>query len=170
MDRDEDDIKLEIEGMEEEAPQAEAAEEESAPAGPAAAEKEEETESPLDILKKNVREDERRNSASSSLLEAVTGGILYRPFLRSQLWVIVIIIMFTVGYVAVRYQCQQDMIAIDGKEKELQDAKYRALASESALTERCRESRIIEALKAGGDSTLKVSQKKPYVVKVAREQ
>lgn len=126
----------------------------------------EQEETPLDILKKNVREDEQRRSYSSGFVNVITGGILYGPFLRSQLWVIILVAMFVIAYIAVRFQCQRDFIKIGEMEEELLDYKYRALASSSVLTEKCRESYILEALKANNDSTLKVSKKPPFIVEI----
>ena len=77
--------------------------------------------------------------------------------------------MFTVFYVAFRYQCQLDMIAIDKLEKELEDAKYKALSSSSALTERCRESHILEMLRANKDSLLHPSEQPPYIINIPEE-
>jgi hypothetical protein len=75
-------------------------------------------------------------------------------------------VVFVIAYVGFRYQCQQDLIRIDEKESELKDAKYKALSSQSTLTERCRESQVLEALKQQKDSTLKISDQPPYIIKV----
>ena len=75
-----------------------------------------------------------------------------------------LIVIFSIIYVAFRYQCQQDMIAIDKMEKELLDAKYKALSSSSTLTEKCRESHVLEALKANKDSMLHISDQPPYII------
>ncbi len=74
--------------------------------------------------------------------------------------------VFTIVYVAFRYQCQQDMIAIDKLENELKDAKYKALSSSSTLTERCRESHVLELLKNRNDSLLRPSDQPPYIINV----
>jgi hypothetical protein len=75
-------------------------------------------------------------------------------------------VVFTVVYVAFRYQCQQDMIAIDKLEKEVLDAKYRALSCSSTLTEKCRESHVLEALKQNKDSLLHVANQPPYLINI----
>ncbi len=86
--------------------------------------------------------------------------------MRSQIWLFVLIVVFTIVYVAFRYQCQQDMIAIDKLENELKDAKYKALSSSSTLTERCRESHVLELLKNRNDSLLRPSDQPPYIINV----
>jgi hypothetical protein len=58
------------------------------------------------------------------------------------------------------------MIAIDKMEKELLDAKYKALSSNSTLTEKCRESHVLDALKHNKDSVLHVSDQPPYIINV----
>lgn len=108
--------------------------------------------------------------ASALTLKTILGGdILYAEVLRKQLWLIVLVVFFTIIYVAFRYQCQQDMIAIDKLETELKDAKYKALSSSSTLTERCRESHVLEILKNNKDSLLKASDQPPYIINVPEE-
>ena len=59
-----------------------------------------------------------------------------------------------------------DLIAIDKMEKELLDAKYKALSSNSTLTEKCRESHVLDALKNNKDSLLHVADQPPYIINV----
>ena len=85
---------------------------------------------------------------------------------RSQIWLFVLIVAFTIVYVAFRYQCQQDMIKIDKLEGQLKDAKFKALSSSSTLTEKCRESRVLELLKENKDSLLHQADQPPYIIEV----
>jgi hypothetical protein len=48
----------------------------------------------------------------------------------------------------------------------LLDAKYKALSSSSTLTEKSRESHVLEALKQNRDSLLHISDQPPYIVNV----
>ena len=107
---------------------------------------EEQIESAIKIIKERAREDDSKSS-SLSLREILGGDILTTQVVRSQVWLLVIIVGFVIAYVAFRYQCQQDFIAIDKMEKELKDAKYRALTTSSTLTEKSRESRVLDELK-----------------------
>ena len=77
-----------------------------------------------------------------------------------------LVVFFTVVYVAIRYQCQQDIIQIDKMERELKDAKYKALSSSSTLTERCRESQVLKVLRENHDSLLQISDQPPYIINV----
>ena len=86
--------------------------------------------------------------------------------LRKQIWLIVLIAAFTLIYVSNRYNCQKDMLEINELNEKLKDAKYRALASSSELTERCRESHVLELLKTNKDSTIQVADQPPYIIKI----
>ncbi len=123
-------------------------------------------ETALQILKENAKEDDPKPSASLTFKKIIGGDILSADIVRSQIWLFVLIVVFTIVYVALRYQCQQDMIAIDKLENELKDAKYKALSSSSTLTERCRESHVLELLKNRNDSLLRPSDQPPYIINV----
>lgn len=69
-------------------------------------------------------------------------------------------------YISNRYSCQQYLIQIDNLDKELKDAKYKALSSTSLLTEMSRESRVLEQLRVSKDSTLHISKQPPYIINV----
>ena len=122
--------------------------------------------STLELLRQSVSEEDEVPASSLTLRTILGGDILYAEMLRKQLWLIVLIVFFTIIYVAFRYQCQQDMISIDKLEVTLKDAKYKALSSSSTLTERCRESHVLELLKSNKDSLLKVSEQPPYIINI----
>ncbi len=124
----------------------------------------------IERLKNDEADDDDHFSGGSMKLRKILGGdILNGDVVRSQIWVMVLVVLFTVVYVAVRYQCQQDMIAIDKLENELKDAKYKALSSSSTLTEMCRESHILELLKDNNDSLLKAAEQPPYIITIPEE-
>lgn len=127
---------------------------------------EQKIEETIEIIRASVTEEESRPAATLTLKKVIGGDILTAAMVRSQLWLFVLIVSFTIVYVAFRYQCQQDMILIDKLEKKLKDAKYRALASSSELTERCRESHVLELLKTNKDSTIQVADQPPYIIKI----
>lgn len=133
------------------------------------AETEEQLESTLKIIKETAREDDPKPSPTLTLRKILGGDILNAKLVRSQIWLFVVIVVFTIVYVAFRYQCQQDMITIDKMETELKDAKYKALSSSSNLTERCRESHILEILKNNKDSLLHIADQPPYIINVPEE-
>lgn len=134
------------------------------------AEAEQKIEQALQKLKESVTEDDPRPSPALTLKKILGGDILNASLVRSQVWLFVLIVAFTVVYVAIRYQCQQDIITIDKKEQELKDAKYRALSCSSRLTERCRESRVLDMLRANKDSLIHVADQPPYIINVGEEE
>ncbi len=99
-------------------------------------------------------------------LKQIVGGDYLLMLVRNHIWLIVLIVMIATIYVGFRYQCQQDMIKIDQLEKDLVDAKYKAMASSSNLTEMCRQSHVLQALRANQDSLLHISDQPPYKIEV----
>ncbi len=120
----------------------------------------------LKELKAQVSEDEQTPVGALTLRKILGGDILSAVPVRRQVWLILLIVLFMVVYVAIRYQCQQDMIKISQLETELKDAKYRALSSSSTLTERCRESQVLEVLRQNQDSVLHASDQPPYIINI----
>ena len=129
-----------------------------------AAEMKEQAKKTIQKIKEKVREDDPRPSSTMTLRTILGGDFLTAEMVRHQIWLIILVVVFAIVYVAFRYQCQQDLITIDKKEKELLDAKYKALSSSSTLTEKCRESHVLDALKNNKDSVLKISDQPPYII------
>ena len=122
--------------------------------------------SALEMLKNSVSEEDSKPTKQLSLKTILGGDILNAELVRRQLWLIVIVVVFIIAYVASRYQCQQDIIKIANLEMERKDAKYRALSISSKLTERSRESHVLKLLKENNDSLLKASDQPPYIINV----
>ncbi len=120
----------------------------------------------LKELKETVSEDDTVPVGTLKLRKILGGDFLSADLVRRHIWAFILVMLFTVVYVAFRYQCQQDMILIDKKESQLKDAKYKALSSSSTLTERCRESQVLRVLRQVGDSLLHVSDQPPYIINI----
>ena len=118
----------------------------------------------LKEIKKNVSEDDILPVGTLTLRKILGGDFLSAELVRHNIWLLVLIVFFTVVYVAFRYQCQQDLILIDKKKAELKDAKYKALSSSSTLTERCRESQVLRKLRQNKDTLLHISDQPPYII------
>jgi hypothetical protein len=103
-------------------------------------------------------------SATFTLRKILGGDWLTTDFLRRQIGVILLIVGFTIVYISNRYSCQKDMLEIDRLNNELTDAKYKALSSSSELTEKCRESNVLEMLQNNKDSVLKIPNQPPYII------
>lgn len=124
----------------------------------------------LKEIKQSVSEDDTVPVGTLTLRKILGGDFLSAELVRHNIWPLVLVVFFTVIYVAFRYQCQQDMILIDKMEGQLKDAKYKALSSSSTLTERCRESQVLEMLRQRNDSLLHPSTQPPYIINVPEKE
>ena len=80
-----------------------------------------------------------------------------------------LIVLITIVYVGVRYQCEQDVLEIDQLEKDLVNAKYKAMSSSSNLTELCRQSNVLKVLHENEDTLLQFSDQPRYIIDVPEE-
>ncbi len=117
-------------------------------------------------IREQAREEDALPSASYTLRKILGGDFLTADFMRKQIGVIILVAFMTMIYVSNRYSCQQDMIEINELQKELKDAKYKALASSSQLTEICRESNVLDMLRNNKDSVLHIPNQPPYIITV----
>ena len=129
-----------------------------------AAEVKEQARKTLQMIKEQAKEEDPKLTPTLTLRTILGGDFLTADMVRRQIWLFMLMVVFTIVYVAFRYQCQQDLIAIDKLEKEVLDAKYKALSCSSTLTEKCRESHVLEALKQNRDSLLHVPDQPPYKI------
>ena len=120
----------------------------------------------IQMIKESASEEDPKPSGQLNLRTILGGDLLTTEVVRSQIWLFVLIVAFSIVYVAFRYQCQQDMIAIDKLEQKLTDAKYKALSSSSTLTEKCRESHVLDILEQNQDSLLHQADQPPYIIEV----
>ena len=120
----------------------------------------------LEKIKETASEEDPRPSQQLNLRTILGGDLLTTQIVRSQIWLFIMIVVFTIVYVAFRYQCQQDMLTIDRLEGQLKDAKFKALSSSSTLTEKCRESHVLDILKQNKDSLLHQADQPPYIIEI----
>ena len=125
--------------------------------------------STLEKIRNTVKEDTPKPTSQISLQKLLGGDLLNGDTMRRQIWLIVLVTFFVLIYIAARYQCQQDIIEIDKLEKELAEAKYKAMSSSSELTERCRESHLLKMLQANNDSLIRPSELPPYKINIPEE-
>lgn len=123
----------------------------------------------LKIIKETASEEDPKPSQQLTLRTILGGDMLTTQMVRSQIWLFVLVVFFAIVYVAFRYQCQQDLLTIDKLEGELKDAKFKALSSSSTLTEKCRESHVLDLLKQSNDSLLHQADQPPYIIDVPEE-
>lgn len=122
-----------------------------------------------EVIKQNATEEESPLSKNFTLNKILGGDILTSATIRRQIWVFLLIAFFTLIYISNRYSCQQDLIEIDKLQERLQDAKFKALSSSSQMTERSRESNVLELLRSNSDSTLKTPNQPPYIITVPED-
>ena len=117
-----------------------------------------------EVIEENAREDEKPFSSTLALRTILGGDILNTQAIRRQVWLIIIITIFSILYVSNRYSCQKQQITIDKLNTDLRKAKYKTLSLSSVLTERCRESHVAEMLRANNDSTIHPADQPPYII------
>lgn len=117
-------------------------------------------------IKETATEEDPKPSGQVTLRTILGGDLLSAQSVRSQIWLFLVIVAFTIVYVAFRYQCQQDLITIDKMENQLKDAKFKALSSSSTLTEKCRESHVLDILKQNKDSMLHQADHPPFIIQI----
>lgn len=127
---------------------------------------EEDVQNLQEAIKEQAREDEQEHSTTFTLRKILGGDFLTAQMLRRQIGVVLLILAFIFIYISNRYSCQKSLIEIDQLNTVLQDAKYKALSSASELTEKCRESNVLNMLQAQHDSTLHIPNQPPYIVDV----
>jgi len=120
----------------------------------------------IEKIKQTASEEDPRPSSQLKLRTILGGDLLTTQMVRSQIWLFIMIVAFSLVYVAFRYQCQQDMITIDKLESKLKDAKFKALSASSTLTAKSRESHVLEMLKQNKDSLLHQADQPPYIIEV----
>ena len=114
-------------------------------------------------------EEEAPLSSNFTLRKILGGDILTAPIIRRQIWLLILVVFFIIIYISNRYSIQKDLIEIDQLQKELQDAKYKALSSSSQITEKSRESNVLDMLKNNKDSILHIATQPPYIINVPEE-
>ena len=135
---------------------------------PEVEEPKEELPSALQRMKESASEDDETPVGSLTLKQIVGGDYLFAA-VRHHVILIMFIVFFIIVYVGVRYQCEQDVLEINQLEKELVNAKYKAMSSSSNLTEMCRQSNVLKVLRENQDTLLKLSDQPPYIIKVPKE-
>ena len=111
----------------------------------------------LQRIKESASEDDDAPVGSLSLKQIVGGDYLF-ALVRHHIVLILFIVFFLVFYIGVRYL-----------EKELVDAKYKALSSSSNLTELCRQSNVLKVLRENQDTLLHLSDQPPYIIEVPED-
>lgn len=121
------------------------------------------------LVEEQAREDERPLSANFTLRKILGGEFLTARILRQQIWLIMLVVAFTIVYISNRYSCDKQRIEIAKLSKELEEAKFKAMSSTSDLTEVSRESNVLEMLRQNKDSVLHIPSQPPYIINVPEQ-
>ena len=121
------------------------------------------------IVEEIAREDERPMSSNFSLKKILGGEFLQAKIIKQYKWLIVIIVGFMIVYVSNRYSCDQKRIQISKLNKELEEAKFRAMTTTSELTKISRESNVLQMLQNCKDSVLHIPNQPPYIINVPEQ-
>ena len=119
-----------------------------------------------EVIAKQATEEEAPLSSNFTLKKILGGDILTAQIIRHQIWLIILVAVFIIIYISNRYSIQKDLIELDKLQTELQDAKYKALSSSSQITEKSRESNVLEMLKNNKDSVLHIATQPPYIINI----
>ena len=122
-----------------------------------------------EVIAKQAIEEEASGSSSFTLRKILGGDILTAQIIRRQIWLVILIVFFVIIYISNRYNIQNDTIELDKLQKELQDTKYKALSTSSQITEKSRESNVLDMLKNNKDSVLHIATQPPYIINVPEE-
>lgn len=122
-----------------------------------------------EVIAKQAIEEEASGSSSFTLRKILGGDILTAQIIRRQIWLVILIVFFVIIYISNRYNIQNDIIELDKLQKEQQDTKYKALSTSSQITEKSRESNVLDMLKNNKDSVLHIATQPPYIINVPEE-
>lgn len=117
-----------------------------------------------EVIEENAREDEKPFSSTMALRTILGGDILDTQAIRKQVWLILLITFFSILYISNRYSCQQQQIKINQLNKTLEASRYKTLSLSSELTERCRESHVLQMLRTNNDSVIQPADQPPYII------
>lgn len=123
---------------------------------------------PLSVLaemKKQVREDDTP-AKDKRRLRDIVGGDFLTKIVHRHIWLILLLVVLTTCYIAVRYQCQQDKIDIINLEQEVNDMKFKALSSSSDLTVMCRQSNLEQLLRNNQDTLFRNNMEPPFRIDI----
>ena len=126
-------------------------------------------ESLKEAIVRQAIEEEASDSSNYTLRKILGGDILTAQIIRRQIWLVILIVFFVVIYISNRYSIQNDLIELSKLQIQLQDVKYKALSTSSQITEKSRESNVLDMLKNHKDSTLHIATQPPYIINVPEE-
>ena len=105
-----------------------------------------------------------------TLREILGGDILMNGWLKKQMGLILMCVLFAILYITNRYSSQQEIIEIEKLKTELTELRYYALTRSSELTTKTRQSQVEASLRHTADSLLASPKEPPFVIKQNKEE
>ena len=94
------------------------------------------------------------------------GGVIIARAVQRQIGLVLLVCAFLIIYISNRYLCQKKVVEIAKTERQMRDMHNKAVACTSMLTEKSRESYVMQLLSAYGDSTLTVPNEPPFLIRI----
>lgn len=116
-------------------------------------------------LQELVQSDGVEEESNISLKKILGGDILTTDWIKRQLGLFVLCLIFIIIYITNRYSAQQETIELEKLKIELQEIKYHALTRSSELTVKTRQSQVEDKLKQTKDSMLTSPKEPPFLIK-----
>ena len=91
-------------------------------------------------------------------------------WLKKQMGLILMCVLFAILYITNRYSSQQEIIEIEKLKTELTELRYYALTRSSELTTKTRQSQVETSLRHTADSLLASPKEPPFVIKQNKEE
>lgn len=113
-----------------------------------------------------IRTEAVEESPHTFSIARTLGGVIVARYVQRQIGVVLLSCLFIVIYISNRYVCQKLIVEIDKTESKVEKARFKATVCTSELTERSRESNVMDLLNSYGDSTLAIPVDPPYLIKV----
>ena len=123
--------------------------------------------SPIRAFTANEGVEEKGNL---SLREILGGDILTADWLRRQMGLILLCVLFAVLYITNRYSAEQERIEIERLKGELTEIRYHALTRTGELTVRTRQSQVEAGLSTTADSVLQMPKTPPFLIGTGNEE
>lgn len=117
-----------------------------------------------DVIQREAKEEQDTSSPFS--ISKTLGGVIIARAVQKQIGLVLLISAFLIIYISNRYICQKKLVEIDRLEVKRVEARYKATVCSSILTEKSRESNVMQLLRSYGDSTLAIPQDPPYLIRV----
>lgn len=117
-----------------------------------------------DVIAREAKEEQDTSSPFS--ISRTLGGVIIARAVQRQIGLVLLVCAFLIIYISNRYLCQKKVVEIAKTERQMRDMHNKAVACTSMLTEKSRESYVMQLLSAYGDSTLTVPNEPPFLIRV----